>query len=117
VIRTVILTEAATAGGTLLLLVLPLTPALILLPVLGVMLNGTSSVLYGTVPDFVIPERRSRAYGLFYTIGIGCGAAFPPFFGLLSDLTGVRIAFVVLAGVVALTIPLTGLLHESLRER
>lgn len=117
VIRTVILTEAATAGGTLLLLALPLYPALILLPVLGVMLNGTSSVLYGTVPDFVIPERRSRAYGLFYTIGIGCGASFPPLFGLLSDWTSVRIAFAVLAGIVALTIPLAAILRGSLREK
>lgn len=117
VIRTVILTEAATAGGTLLLLALPLYPALILLPVLGVMLNGTSSVLYGTVPDFVIPERRSRVYGLFYTIGIGCGAAFPPLFGLLSDWTSVRTAFAVLAGVVALTIPLAAILRGSLREK
>jgi FSR family fosmidomycin resistance protein-like MFS transporter len=117
VIRTVILTEAATAGGTLLLLALPLYPALILLPVLGVMLNGTSSVLYGTVPDFVIPERRSRAYGLFYTIGIGCGAFFPPLFGLLSDWTSVNIAFAVLAGVVALTIPLAVILRGSLQEK
>lgn len=117
VIRTVILTEAATAGGTLLLLALPLYPALILLPVLGVMLNGTSSVLYGTVPDFVIPERRSRAYGLFYTIGIGCGASFPPLFGLLSDWTSVPIAFAVLAGIVALTIPLAAILRGSLREK
>jgi len=117
VIRTVILTEAATAGGTLLLLALPLYPALLLLPVLGVVLNGTSSVLYGTVPDFVIPERRARAYGLFYTIGVGCGAAFPPLFGLLSDWTGVRIAFAVLAGVVALTIPLAGILRGSLQEK
>jgi MFS transporter, FSR family, fosmidomycin resistance protein len=113
----VILTEAATVGGTLLLLALPLAPALILMPVLGVMLNGTSSVLYGTVPDFVIPERRARAYGLFYTIGIGCGAAFPPLFGLLSDWTSVNIAFAVLAGVVAFTIPLAGILRGSLRER
>src|ERR1700744_3561711 len=30
-------------------LVLPLVPAIALLPALGVMLNGTSSVLYGTV--------------------------------------------------------------------
>jgi len=117
VIRTVILTEAATAGGTLLLLALPLTPSLILLPFLGIVLNGTSSVLYGTVPDFVILERRSRAYGLFYTIGIGCGATFPPLFGLLSDWTGVRIAFAVLAAVVALTIPLAGILRGSVREK
>lgn len=116
VIRTVILTEAATAGGTLLLLVLPLYPALVLLPILGVMLNGTSSVLYGTVPDFVTPERRSRAYGLFYTIGIGCGAAFPPCFGLLSDWAGVRPAFALLAVVITLTIPLAGTLRGSLEK-
>ena len=114
IIRTVILTEAATAGGTLLLLVLPLTPAMVLLPILGVVLNGTSSVLYGTVPDLVAPERRSRTYGLFYTIGIGCGAAFPPGFGLLSDWTNVRVAFAALAGLVALTIPLALVLRASL---
>ena len=117
VIRTVILTEAATAGGTLLLLVLPLYPALVLLPLLGVVLNGTSSVLYGTVPELVVPEKRSRAYGLFYTIGIGCGASFPPCFGFLSDWAGIRVAFAVLAGFVALTIPLAGILRASIKER
>ena len=116
VIRTVILTEAATAVGILLLLFLPLYPALVLLPLLGVMLNGTSSVLYGTVPELVIPERRSRAYGLFYTIGIGCGASFPPCFGLLSDWAGVRVAFAVLAGFVSMTIPLAGVLRASIKD-
>jgi FSR family fosmidomycin resistance protein-like MFS transporter len=61
VIRTVILTEAATSLGVLLLLALPLRPAFALLVFLGVALNGTSSALYGTVPDLVVPERRSRA--------------------------------------------------------
>jgi MFS family permease len=121
VIRTVVLTEGATAAGTLLLLALPVYPALALLPALGVVLNGTSSVLYGTVPELVVPERRSRAYGLFYTIGIGCGAAFPPGFGVLSDWAGVRAAFLALAGVIALTIPLAAMLRAPLarirRER
>ena len=71
IIRTVLVTEAATGLGILLLLALPVTPALFLLPVLGIALNGTSSVLYGTVAELVTPERRSRVYGLFYTIGIG----------------------------------------------
>lgn len=115
IIRTVILTETATAGGIVLLLVLPLYPLLALLPLLGVMLNGTSSVLYGTVPELVMPERRSRAYGLFYTIGIGCAAFFPPCFGLLSDRAGIDTAFVILAGSVALTLPLAGVLRTSLR--
>ena len=91
IIRTVILTEAATGLGIFALLFLPVQPALALLPVLGVALNGTSSVLYGTVAELVTPERRSRVYGLFYTIGIGSGALAPPLFGLLSDAAGVPV--------------------------
>jgi len=41
VIRTVIVTETATGAGILLLLALPLVPALALLPALGIALNGT----------------------------------------------------------------------------
>ena len=61
VIRTVIITEAATGAGILLLLGLPLGPSLALLPVLGIALNGTSSVLYGTVADLVTSDRRARS--------------------------------------------------------
>jgi len=113
IIRTVLVTEAATGLGILLLLVLPVTPALFLLPVLGVALNGTSSVLYGTVAELVAPERRSRVYGLFYTIGIGTGALAPPLFGLLSDAAGVPVALTVLAAVVLATLPLAHLLRPA----
>ncbi|HEY8369110.1 MAG TPA: MFS transporter, partial [Thermodesulfobacteriota bacterium] len=82
IIRTVVLTEAATAALMLGVVLSPLGGALALLPVLGVALNGTSSVLYGTVADFVVPTRRARAYGLFYTVGIGAGAAAPTLYGL-----------------------------------
>lgn len=111
IIRTVLLTEAATGLGILLLLALPVQPAFLLLPVLGVALNGTSSVLYGTVPELVVPERRSRVYGLFYTIGIGSGALAPPAFGLLSDWAGVPVTLAVLAGVILTTLPLAQLLR------
>ena len=111
IIRTVILTEAATGLGILLLLPLPAGPALLLLPILGVALNGTSSVLYGTVAELVAPERRSRVYGLFYTVGIGCSALFPPVFGLLSDWIGVPMTLVVLAALVLVILPLAQLLR------
>ena len=97
IIRTVLVTETATGLGILLLLALPVTPALFLLPILGIALNGTSSVLYGTVAELAAPERRSRVYGLFYTIGIGTGALAPPLFGLLSDAAGVPVTLAVLA--------------------
>lgn len=110
VIRTVVLTELATAGGILLLPALPLTGLLGILPFLGLALNGTSSVLYGSVADLVLPERRSRAYGLFYTVGIGSSALAPPVYGLLSDWAGVSLTLGVIGFAVLATIPLTRLL-------
>ena len=114
VIRTVVLTELVTGGGILALLGLPLAPALALLPVLGVGLNGTSSVLYGTVADLVTPERRSRAYGLFYTLGVGSGSVAPFFYGLVSDLWGVPTTLTIIGLVVLTTIPLSQLLKAPL---
>jgi MFS family permease len=106
IIRTVILTEAATGLGILTLLFVPLQPVLVMLPLLGVALNGTSSVLYGSVAELVVPERRSRAYGLFYTLGIGSGALAPTLYGFLSDWAGVAATLTVIGLVVLGTIPL-----------
>ena len=117
ILRTILVTEAATSLGILLLLVLPVTPAFILLPVLGIALNGTSSVLYGTLPELVTPERRSRVYGLFYTIGIGTGALAPPVFGLLSDAAGVPVTLSVLAAVILATLPLAHFLRPAVDGR
>ncbi len=114
IIRTVILTEAATGLGILALLALPLRPALALLPILGVALNGTSSVLYGRVSDLVTPERRSRAYGLFYTLGIGSGALAPAAYGLASDWIGVPTTLAVIGFLVFVTIPLATYLRLPL---
>jgi MFS transporter, FSR family, fosmidomycin resistance protein len=112
----VIVTEAATGLGIFFVLAVPFQAALILLPILGVALNGTSSVLYGTVAELVVPERRSRAYGLFYTIGIGSGAIAPPAYGLVSDWAGVPTTLAVLAGIVLITIPLAVLLRKSIER-
>ena len=97
VIATVCLTEALTALGIVALLPLPLEAALVLLPVIGVALNGTSSVLYGSVPELVAPERRPRAFGIFYTGTIGAGAVSPALYGLLGDAVGVPSALMVVA--------------------
>ncbi len=82
VVATVWLTEGFTALGILALLPLPLEFALVLLPVIGVALNGTSSVLYGSVPLLVTPEERTRAFSVFYTGTIGSGAIAPIFMAL-----------------------------------
>ncbi|HEY7650212.1 MAG TPA: MFS transporter, partial [Methylomirabilota bacterium] len=106
VIRTVIFTEAATAAGIATIIVAPLPVALAALVPLGVALNGTSSVLYGTVADLVMAERRSRAYGLYYTLSVGCSAAAPTLYGIVGDLVGVPATLGIVATVVLATVPL-----------
>lgn len=88
VLLTVLATEGGTAACILGVLALPLAPLFVLLPLLGVMLNGTSSVLYGTVPEFTPPERAERAFALFYTGTIGSGAISPVLYGTLGDHVG-----------------------------
>ena len=113
-VATVWLTETVTALGIVALLPLPLEAALVLLPVVGVALNGTSSVLYGSVPDLVEPARRQRAFSIFYTGTIGAGAVSPAIYGLLGDAVGVTSALVVVAAGVLLTLPITLALRPAL---
>ncbi|MDH2382751.1 MFS transporter [Bradyrhizobium sp. CER78] len=91
-LRTVLITEGGTAALIVAVLVLPLAPAIVLLPLLGVMLNGTSSVLYGTVPELTPPHQTERAFALFYTGTIGSGAVAPVLYGLLGDALGPTLA-------------------------
>jgi MFS family permease len=87
-LATVITTEVGTAGSILAVLALPLIFSLIILPLLGVMLNGTSSVLYGTVPELVPATRIERAFALFYTGILGSSALAPVLYGRLGDAAG-----------------------------
>lgn len=108
---TVILTETITALGIVALLPMPLTVCLALLPLIGVALNGTSSVLYGTVPELVTPERRTRAFGIFYTVVIGASAVAPAIYGLVGDWVGVPRMMVLTALGVLTTLPLIAALR------
>jgi MFS transporter, FSR family, fosmidomycin resistance protein len=115
-IATVWLTEGLTAVVIVALLPLPLEAALVLLPLIGIALNGTSSVLYGSVPDLVTPEWRARAFSIFYTGTIGSGAIAPVLYGVVGDLLGVPAALLVVAGVVTLTLPLSLALRPALAK-
>ena len=111
------MTEGLTATGILALLPLPLDAALVLLPLIGVALNGTSSVLYGSVPDLVTPQWRTRALSIFYTGTIGSGALAPVLFGRLGDLFGVWPALTLVASFVLLTLPIAALLRRPLARQ
>ena len=113
-IATVWLTEGLTAIAIVALLPLPLEAALLVLPLIGIALNGTSSVLYGSVPDLVAPERRARAFSVFYTGTIGAGALAPALYGVVGDALGVSTTLLVVAAIVLLTLPLSLVLKPVL---
>jgi len=116
-VATVWLTETVTAVGIVSLLPLSLEAALMLLPIVGIALNGTSSVLYGSVPDLVEPSWRQRAFSIFYTGTIGAGAVSPAVYGLLGDAIGIPAALTVVAAVVLIALPITLVLRPALAAR
>lgn len=117
VVGTVLATEGATAVLIVAVMLLPLLPALIVLPLLGMMLNGTSSVLYGTVPELAAADGTERAFAIFYTGTIGAGAVAPVLYGVLGDGIGIQGATLATA-LTALTIcPLALALRPRLMTR
>ena len=104
------------------LLVLPSVPPgwqlVLLIPLFGFVLNGTSSVFYiGIVPTFQ-PQYRSRGYSMYYTITFIASAVSPFALGYLGDLYGLDTIYYAAAGIIALAIPLALFLkgHEPVEE-
>jgi FSR family fosmidomycin resistance protein-like MFS transporter len=99
-------TEVLTSAGILSLIWSPSSLTWFTLPVVGVVLNGTSSVLYATVAEMISPSARSRGYGLYYAITLGSGAVAPMVYGLFTDSFGLSFTLIAIASVVLLTLPL-----------
>jgi len=114
VIGSVVVTEAATALLIVATLFTPLTPTLVLLPLLGIVLNGTSSVLYGTVPELSEGD-TGRAFAVFYTSVIGSGGIAPILYGAIADHSSRTIGVLASAATAALIIPLVLTLRPHLR--
>jgi FSR family fosmidomycin resistance protein-like MFS transporter len=112
VIPMVVGTEVLTATGILSLTLSPPSVIWVILPFVGIVLNGTSSVLYATVAEIIAPTARSRGYGLYYAITLGCGAISPMVYGLLTDSLGLSFTIISAALMVLLTIPLSRYLSK-----
>ena len=110
-----------TKALTALLLVLSLvTPPRALAPLmlaLGVGLNGTSSVLYATVAEFVPPQRRGRLYGLYYTTNEGGTVTAPFVYGLIADLFSLKVSIVAMGLVTAAILPASLTLRRYLAPK
>ena len=70
----------------------------------------------GCLPELVAPEKRTRAFGMFYTGTIGAGALAPILYGFIGDTIGLTGGVIVVAGVVLLTLPLAFMLRPAFAE-
>jgi len=107
VIPMVVGTEILTTAGILSLYWSAPSIVWFILPLLGIVLNGTSSVLYATVAEIISPTGRSRGYGLYYAITLGSGAISPMIYGLITDSLGLSFTIISTALMVLITLPLS----------
>lgn len=77
--------QCLTIVGLLGVLFLPLQMVFIILPLVGVFVQGSSTVCYGTVADYVDDRKSSRAYAIIYTLASAASVAGPLFLGVLAD--------------------------------
>jgi len=96
--------QLLTVTGVLLMIALPVVPTLILLPLIGLAVQGSSTVTYGAVSDFIQRGRQSRGYALVYTLSSLSAVIGPLVFGALADIYGLDISLIMLAGLTSLTL-------------
>ena len=110
-----------TKGLTALMLVLSLAaPTLAMAPLMvltGIGLNGTSSVLYATVAEFVPGARRARFYGYYYTTNETGTVIAPLAYGLIADLFGLNVTMVAMGIATAAILPASLTLRRHLPPR
>ena len=58
-------------------------------------------------------ERRSRAYGLYYTLSTGASSLAPTIYGFVGDAVGVSATLTIVSTVVLTTIPLCIVLRPA----
>ena len=105
--------QAITISGLILLVLLPMMPILILLPLIGVAVQGSTTVTYGALADFIHRDRQSRGYAIIYTLSSLSAVVGPVFFGGLADLYGIDLSLLILAVLTSMTLLSAKVLQQS----
>ncbi|MCH2201665.1 MAG: MFS transporter [Fuerstiella sp.] len=116
VVRSVVLVEACTAVGIVGVILLPPVAAFVLLPLVGVVLQGSSTITYGTVSQFVDEARQSRGFALIYSMANAASVAGPVGFGMISEFFSVGAAAGTMAMVTLLPLGMCGRLQAGLNR-
>ena len=115
-VRTIVITEVATALGIAAAIAAPMGALWVLLAPIGLALNGTSSALYAAAGELAHEERQARAFGLFYTVTTAATAAAPIAVGALGDAVDLAVGAGLVAAWTALAAPLALALGPRIRD-
>ena len=116
VIRSMVLFELLTAIGIMLVFYTPGNIPFFLLPLVGVFLQGSSSITYGTVSNLVHTQQQSRGFSIIYSIANSASFVGPAIFGLIIDFLGFKVMMTIMATLVLVTLPLCYLLKSALER-
>ena len=116
VIRSLILFELLTATGILLVLFAPGNVSFFLLPMVGVFLQGSSSITYGTVSNLVHEQRQSLGFAIIYTIANAAAVIGPIIFGLIGDSLGFKFTMTIMVFLILVPLPLCFPLNLALKR-
>jgi MFS family permease len=105
--------QVMTLSGLVLLVLLPVLPILILLPIIGIAIQGSTTVTYGALADFIHRDRQSRGYAIIYTLSSLSAVVGPVVFGGLADVYGVDLSILMLALLTSATLLSGKVLQKS----
>ena len=115
-IRTIVITEAATALGIFTAVALPIEMLWVLLAPLGAALNGTSSALYAAAGEFAHEQRQARTFGLFYSVTTVAYVIAPFAFGVIADVADPAFGMTLVAVLALGAAPIALTLNSALRD-
>jgi MFS transporter, FSR family, fosmidomycin resistance protein len=107
---TFIMVQLLTMVGLASLTVLSADQCLLLLPLVGLVVQGSTTVSYGSVADFVRPGHQARGYALIYTLSSASSVVGPTVLGWVADASDLDVVLWVLVGVTMLTLSVAGIL-------
>jgi len=116
VIQSIVFFELITAIGIMMVFYVPGNISFFLLPLVGVFLQGSSSITYGTVSNLVHTKHQSRGFSIIYTIANSASFLGPAIFGLIIDVLGFKVMMMMMAALVLVTLPLCYLLKLTLER-
>ncbi|MEM7561418.1 MAG: MFS transporter [Pseudomonadota bacterium] len=110
--NTFILLQILTITGIVILLTASLFWLLVALPLIGIAVQGSSTITYGSVSDFVTEDKQTRGYALIYSLSNGSVVG-PFIFGWIADLTSLHFSIALLVGLMLVTLVFCNVLSSQ----